>query len=470
MRKKDCPPTVLRCKCLVVFFAVIVNRPYLNINELIMKQIDYSIKLLALISLIVVLSGCFLQKAEPPGVIFIVPDGLSPGVWGTVRAVSAGYMNSTNLDRMPHTAVYSTYSANSWITDSAASMTAMMTGVKTDNGIIDQSADAVYKEGAGVQLESLMEYASKRGWATGIVSTTTVCHATPAACYADHYDRGQYEEIAAQLVDGEFTPDLILGGGRKYMRPKHYLDPEAGEFCTRSDGRDLVEELVSRGYEYFNSYSGFLEWNPAKQSKVLGLFEYKHMQYEFDRREDMLGEPPLWEMTEKALKALECAPQGFFLMVEAGRIDHAAHDNDDARLLYDCIAFDKTVGAAMKFLERRSNTLLLIAADHGCGGATGVGVKIKGDSIKVTGIPGPYRDDDGDGFPDNLDVENPLVLGWSSNPATLGFEPGSKSYYGSHTSEDCIAFAAGTGSEMVRGTMDNTDLYRIMKKVIDGEY
>ena len=422
---------------------------------------------LALISLLFI--GCGADKTESLNVIFIVPDGLSSGMWSVVRAVSVGYKGRTNLDRLPHTAVFTTYAADSWITDSAASMTAMMTGKKTNNGVINQSGIAVYKKSPGAPLESLMEYAAAKGMAAGLVTTSVVYDATPAACYAHHYNRSDYSEIASQLVDGVFTPDIILGGGREYMRPNTYLDPETGDYCARDDGRDLAYEMQGAGYVHFESLAEFHEWNPKSQQKALGLFSFEEMRYELDRADDSLGEPPLWEMTAKALAALEDSPRGFFLMVEAARIDHAAHNNDGDRLLFDCIAFDKTVGVALKFLKRNPNTLVLIAADHGCGGATGIGVKVSDDSIAVLGKPGPYKDADYDGFPDKLEVQNPVVLGWSSTPASLNRKPGDSSYKGSHTSEDCIAYAAGSGTEMVEGTLDNTDLYRIMKAVIDGK-
>lgn len=431
-----------------------------------MKNLLFSISLAALL----LLSGCGrVDTDEPVNVIFIVPDGLSPAVWSAVRVMSVGYDGLTHLDRMPHLALFSTWANDSWITCSAASITAMMTGRKTNFGIIDQDSTAVYKESPGADLESLMEYAAGSGMATGIITTCTIYHATPAGCYAHHYNRNSFEEIAAQLLDGKFTPDIIMGGGRKYMRPPSYMDPEEGEPCARTDYRDLAAELEAEGYRYMESLSDFTDWQPESERKALGLFEYQHMRYEIDRKNDKLGEPGLWEMTEKGLKALANAPKGFFLLIEAARIDHAAHWNAPDSLIYDCIAFDKTVGVAREFLAKHPNTLVLIAADHGTGNPAGIGFINDDGEIKPYNTLVKYDDSDGDRFPDNLKIETPLVLGWASSPVDLRKKPKPGYVLGDHTGDDCIAFAAGVGSHLVGGFMDNTDLYNIMKFVLPAE-
>ncbi|NQS98712.1 MAG: alkaline phosphatase [candidate division Zixibacteria bacterium] len=399
-------------------------------------------------------------------VIFIVPDGMSPAVWASVRAVSVGYGGETNLDRMPHSALFTAYAADSWISESASAITAMMTGSKTKRGVLNQDSTAEYNKWSGENMETLMEYAFKCGMATGIVTNTEIYNATPAGCYAHTHNRKDYEDITRQLVDGSFKPDIVMGGGRKYMKPDTYSDPESGKPGLRKDSRDLVSEMISLGYKYVESRADFAEWNPRVERRALGLFEYENMDYEIERRWDELGEPGLWEMTEKALEALSQDADGFFLMVEGGRIDHAAHANDADRLLFECIALDKTVGVVLDFLKENPNTLVIVAADHGCGGAEGIAVELEKDVMTDFGFPGPYYDDDGDGFPDDLRVEKPVVIGWASSPEDFVNKRKKKMAKGHHTSGDLVVFSAGEGSNFVNGFMDNADIYNLMKFVL----
>ena len=412
-------------------------------------------------------SGCNkLLEKKPVNVIFIVPDGFSYTAWSAIRYITVGQAGLTNLDRFPHSARYSSYASDSWICDSAAGITAMMCGEKCDNGIIGQDSTAVYKESDGKNLQTIMEYAASKGMATGIITNTTIYHATSAGCFAHINYRGAYSEIAAQMIDGEFTPDVIMGGGRKFLFPIDYVDPESGDSCSRKDMRNIPADFEKIGYKYFDSKAGFEAWNPVTDKNALGIFEYNHMKYEAERINDKLGEPGLWEMTEKTLRALNGAENGFFLLVEAGKIDHAAHQTNSENLIYESIAFDKTLKTALDFLEDNPNTLILVAADHGTGGANGIAFRDSLGVVSTDGMPGEYTHKNGDEFPDSLNVKQPIVFGWSSNPLSMEIDTVKYGYRGSHTSEDLIAFAAGFGSEYLNGYIDNTDLYNIMKFVM----
>jgi alkaline phosphatase len=259
-----------------------------------------------------------------------------------------------------------------------------------------------------------------------------------------------------------------MAGGRKYIRPKSWIDAEAGLPCERTDDRDLINELKAREYKYFETADDFYKWDPESEKKVIALFNYEDMCYEIERNKDIKGEPGLWDMVDKGLKYLKLAPNGFFLLIEAGRIDHCAHDNFQDGLLYECIAFDKALGVALEFLESNPNTLILVATDHGAGGPNGIGfINSKGE-IKSKGSPGTYPDGDSDGFPDSLNIANPVVIGWASNPANLRRTPSPEKSPGEHTAEDGIAFAAGKNSQLLSGFMDNTDLYYIIKSTMEG--
>ncbi len=400
--------------------------------------------------------------AEGVNIIFIVPDGLSPGIWSAVRAASVGYDRLTNFDRMQHTAYYSTYAADSWITDSAGGITAMMTGYKGERGVLNQDTSAVHREKNGISFKTAMEYAAQKGYATGIITNTEIYEATPAGCYAHHHLRRAYSEIAAQMLDGQFTPDLIFGGGRKYMRPNNFLDPEDSVYCMRKDGRDLVQELINRGYIYIKGKYEFEKWNIKKERRVLGLFGYENMKLEINRKKDILGEPGLWELTEKALNALESSGKNFFLFVEAGMIDHLAHSNESFPLIIECIAFDKTIGVAQNFVDKHPNTLLIVAADHPTGGGSAIGVEFDSTWVETFAFPGPFQDKDEDEFPDSINTIMSIRVGWSSSPYYYKNRHNPNLAKGHHTAEDCLMLAYGWNSQFVNGYMDNTDVYRIM--------
>jgi alkaline phosphatase len=234
----------------------------------------------------------------------------------------------------------------------------------------------------GVRLRTLFEEAEDRGRWTGIVTTTTVTHATPGACYAHTPDRNWesdgllppaareagFPDIARQLV--EFSNgdgvEVVLGGGRAHFLPQTVADPERPELRgARADGRDLVEAWRKR------FPGGVYAWNRAQLEaadgksvrNLLGLFEPSHMQWEADRARDAGGEPSLAEMTAKALDVLERAPEGYLLMVEGGRIDHGHHAGNAYRALGDAIAFSDAVRVALARTDP-AQTLIVVTADH----------------------------------------------------------------------------------------------------------
>ena len=410
---------------------------------------------------------------EDVNIIFIVPDGLSPGVWSAVRLVAAGHDGETNLDRMPHNAVFTTYAANGWITDSAGGISALMTGEKVERGVLNQDTTAIHREKHGNNLETAMEYAHRQGYACGIVTTTEIYEATPAGGYAHHHKRNNYQEISAQLLDGGFTPDILLGGGRQYMRPAGYFDPEDSLECARTDGRDLTEELIERGYKYVESAEEFYEWDTRNERKILGLFAWNNMKQEIYREDDVFGEPGLWEMTEKAISSLNTSGKPFFLLIEAGAIDHLAHANDHIPLIYECISFDKTVGAAQRFAEENPNTLLLVAEDHPTGGGCGIGREVEPDIVKTYLWPGPFGEYDDDGFPLDSKTLQTIRFGWASSPFThvnRERKPGRSYAKGHHTAEDCIMYADGRGAHFVNGYLNNTDVYQLFRLALPPEH
>jgi alkaline phosphatase len=221
------------------------------------------------------------------------------------------------------------------------------------------------------------------GMSTGAITTARLTHATPGAAYA-HIANRDWEsdadmpeealaagcrDIAAQLVEMPYGDgfEVAMGGGRSNFLPETAADPEdAGETGGRKDGRDLTREWLAR---YPNS--GAYVWNqeqfdaidPASTDHLLGLFDASHMEYEHDRAGDTAGEPSLAQMTEKAIDILSRNPEGFLLMIEGGRIDHASHESNAFRTLTDGVAMNEAVKAALRKVDL-DETLIVVTGDH----------------------------------------------------------------------------------------------------------
>lgn len=304
---------------------------------------------------------------------------------GQLRGGS-GEENLLAFERLPYVSLAKTYNTNQQTPDSAGTMTAIMTGAKTRAGVLGVDETVMRGDVAGVEghrLRTLFEQAEARGLATGVVTSTTVTHATPAACYAHSPERGweddsrlpaeareiDFPDIARQLVefrDGDGL-DVVLGGGRAQFLPRSAQDPEyPAKHGARQDGRDLVAEWTAQrpNTEYVWNRAAFEAVRPAETDRLLGLFEPGHMQFEADRAKDVAGEPSLAEMTAKALAILSRNPRGFVLMIEGGRIDHAHHMSNAYRALTDTIAFSDAVQTALERTDP-TQTLVVVTADHG---------------------------------------------------------------------------------------------------------
>jgi len=324
-------------------------------------------------------------------VLLFVGDGMGVSTVTAARILDGqlrgqpGEENLLAFERLPYTALAKTYDSNQQVPDSAGTMTAMVTGSKTRAGVL--SVDASVPVGdpvraVGHDLETLFERAEARGLATGVVTTATVTHATPGACYAHspHRDwesdadqseaarEAGYPDIARQLV--EFAAgdglEVALGGGRAKFLPATQADPEYAELRgERQDGRDLMAEWRARAPRSASVWSkAQLEaLDLAGVDRLLGLFEPSHMQWEAHRARDPGGEPSLAEMTETAIRLLERNPRGFVLMVEGGRIDHGHHAGSAYLALHDTIAFSQAVERALSLVDR-SRTLVVVTADH----------------------------------------------------------------------------------------------------------
>ncbi|ROQ18931.1 alkaline phosphatase [Gallaecimonas pentaromativorans] len=322
-------------------------------------------------------------------IIFFVGDGMGVSTLTAARiyqgqqAGNSGEENRLSFETFPYSALSKTYSVNQQTPDSAPTMTAMITGVKTEDGMLSVSADSIRGNclsSQGNELKTALELAEDRGKSTGIVSTARITHATPAATYA-HTPERDWEadsnltaeavangchDIAYQLVmdapgDGL---EVALGGGRSYFLPNTVTDGE-GAKGRRKDGNDLTakwsEQFTNAAYVW--NQAQFDAIDVTKTDHLLGLFEASHMQYEADRADDTAGEPSLAEMTSKAIDMLAKNDKGYFLMVEGGRIDHAHHAGNAARALADTVALSDAVKAALGKVDLE-DTLIIVSADH----------------------------------------------------------------------------------------------------------
>jgi alkaline phosphatase len=293
-------------------------------------------------------------------VIIMVPDGCG----STHTTIARWYKRSAlSLDRMNLGSVR-TYAANSLITDSAPAATAFATGYKTSDKFISVLPESVTMPGISPITENLkykpvatvLEGAKLIGKSVGIVATSIVQHATPAAFSAHWPDRSNYNEIGQQQV--YLGVDVVFGGGKKYLLPK-----EKGG--ARTDGEDLVELLRSRGYVFVENKDDMAR---VKAKKVWGIFADDYMAYELDRRKERPQEPGLADMTKKAIEILSTNPKGFFLLVEGSKIDWASHAHDPVGVVSETLAFDEAVGVALDFAKKNRQTLVLAFADHSTGG------------------------------------------------------------------------------------------------------
>jgi alkaline phosphatase len=325
-------------------------------------------------------------------VILFVGDGMDPTTVAAARIFDgqsrgeSGEENFLFFERFPHLAMSKTYNTNAQTPDSAGTMTAMVTGVKTKAGVLSVTDAAEYnncESSLGNHAITLGELAVKAAMGVGVVTTTRITHATPAAVYAHSPNRGWEsdadltaearehgcKDIARQLIESPYAHgfQIMLGGGRGDFTPAAIADPEYPQrFGRRQDGRNLTDEWTqkSASHVYIWSKEQFDAVNAAASPHVLGLFEPSHMRYEADRQQDAAGEPSLAEMTAKSIEILSRNRNGYFLMVEGGRIDHAHHGGNAARALIDTQAFAEAVRIAADMTDDR-DTLIVVTADHG---------------------------------------------------------------------------------------------------------
>ncbi|MGD9381943.1 MAG: alkaline phosphatase, partial [Candidatus Thorarchaeota archaeon] len=279
------------------------------------------------------------SEANGLSIILLIGDGMGFEHVKLGRWVEVGTDGNLTMDMLPYNWSVTTHSADAAITDSAASATAIATGVKTNNHMVGQSP-------SGSDLTTILEIAETMGKSTGLISTTSYYHATPAGFYANVSSRYDYADITQQLVDDKDV-DVVLSGGLSQLT--------AGQLTI----------MQSRGYTLVENRA---ELDAVSSGKVLGMFDISYMPDELTR--DLDTTPSIAEMTNKSLEILSQDADGFFLMVEGGQIDWSGHDNDKVGVALETIAFDKAINISLQYVQEHSNSILLITADHETGGLT----------------------------------------------------------------------------------------------------
>ncbi|HYG40538.1 MAG TPA: alkaline phosphatase [Cytophagales bacterium] len=271
---------------------------------------------------------------KPQKIILMIGDGM-----GLAQVSSLIYYkkDNVNIERFPYTGFVKTSSFDSKITDSAAGATSMASGVKTYNGAIGMDKDTI-------SVPTILEISSKAGKSTGLVSTSSITHATPASFFAHQPKRSMEEEIAYDMIGSPV--DVFLGGGLKF-------------FTNRKDGLNLTDSLKKNGFSVYTSAF------PAKQktSKVAYFAGEVSVARADSERGDFLT-----KSSRFAIDKLNMNKKGFFLMVEGSQIDWGGHDNDSSYVVSEMIDFDNTIGAVLDFAEKDGNTLVIVTADHETGG------------------------------------------------------------------------------------------------------
>lgn len=399
--------------------------------------------------------------------VLFVGDGFGISHLTLARHALRGPEGRLALETLPVVGLVTTYSASNAVTDSGAAATAFAAGVKSDNRFIGLDADR-----RGVR--TIGEEAAERGWRHGYVTTTRITHATPACFFAHHADRYDETAIAAQLV--AHMPDLALGGGLTEFLP---LDQHG----TRQDGRDLVAEARRAGIAVLERGSPLAA--PAG-ARVLGLFAMSHLAYQLDDRElpRERRDPALADMTRFALERLGAGGGSFFLMVEGGRIDHAAHGFDAAGVVAEVAAFDEAVATAIAYQRDHPATLLLATADHSTGGLMindwARWEDLSRHHASLDALARQIRDAAAGtdllaeklGYPDftpaDLAAVRAAPTSYDADRALGsrvaqrdGFTWLPRVFYEAtdgHTGEDVMLFAGGPGAERFAGHLDNTDI------------
>ncbi|MFC3073778.1 alkaline phosphatase [Shinella pollutisoli] len=449
-------------------------------------------------------------------VIFLIADGLSVSHRTAARIMSKGMTEGKangrlamdDLDRM---AFIGTSSTEAVATDSANTMSAYMTGHKSAVNALGVYADRTADPFDDPKVETLAEAVRRQTRKSlGIVTTSELQDATPAAVFAHTRRRAEKADINSQIF--ELKPDVILGGGSAYFLPQS----TAGS--KRKDDIDHVGLYREAGYTLATSKAELAAASGSNSGKVLGLFHTGNMDSTLDREflkkgtvDKFPGQPGLVDMTRTAIEQLSRNPEGFVLVVEAANVDKMSHPLDWDRAVFDTIEFDQAIGVAREFAAANPDTLIVVTGDHTHGVSiigtvddekAGDDMREKVGTYAEAGFPN-YEDADGDGYPDRVDVSRRLFLAANNGPDHYetfrpkldgpfvpAIQDENKTYIaneaykdvpgavfvagniprdgdtGVHSVDDVVLQATGPGSEGFKGYLEQSDVYRVIAEAL----
>jgi alkaline phosphatase len=464
--------------------------------------------------------GCFASlfafapahAQTPKNIIIMFADGVAAtqlefGRYSSELLRGQPFSVTADVMRQGVMGLMSTLSNNAYVTDSAAAASAMSTGFKANNGAISTTPQ-------GAAPATLMQDARKQGKKIGVVTTSMLYDASPAAFSVNAKSRRDYEFIVNQYLT--LAPEVMLGGGADYFKP------DGMDGGKRKDAQDVVEAFRKQGYSIARKTADLAQPLNQRNPKLLGLFADDAMGFAIDR--DPTKQPSLADMTASALKVLSAAPdKGFVLFVENENTDTAGHDNDVGALMHELWAFDDAVKVALAFRKRHPDTLVIVTGDHETGGfsptsaqrakgsrASGHSLVVNADTLRVIGefkmsfqeisdrmdakakegadrdtvmayladliqhnLPGMQMDEEVRALILNKQAPS-LNIRHHHEPPTpapaLGLMVARQTglYWGSsgHTSEPATVSAIGPGAALFRGYQDNTDFARNLRRLL----
>ena len=426
------------------------------------------------------------KTQTPKNIIFLIGDGMGIGQMEIARLFEYGKNGNLFMESLPYTAIAHTQSANNRVTDSAAGGTALAIGQKTNNGMIGITPE-------GKNVDSILDAFKKNHKKTAIITTNSVTDATPASFTASVNNRwADQEEIAKQQLQNNV--DIILGGGYKNFTKKD------------KRGITLLDAYKENGYDVVLTNK---ELQVAKGPKLIGLFNENHLNFQLDKDNLKTSEPSLKEMTNRALQILSKDDNGFFALIEGGRIDHASHASDITGIWKETIAFDEVVKDCIDWAKQRQDTLVVVAADHETMGVSAtegmdIGALKKVDVSPQFMVSKLQKKKNGKGytnksikkvfqqyagitlskeqlrsFQDSIQPKTDQVypeqhIAWNiGNMIAKHYHAGitdrevqGLSSTGGHTSNMIVVFAYGIGAEQFHGIMDNTEIPRKMASIM----
>jgi len=436
--------------------------------------------------------------AKAKNIILFLGDGTGLSTFTAARLLKGQRSGNFELEQMawekfPHSAIIKTYNTNTQTTDSAASATAYLTGVKGNQATIGVDANVELRDCDAMNdqrfhTHSVLKEFQDHGRSGGVVTTTRVTHASPAGNYAHTAERDWESDadtietghdpkictdIATQLVTGDTGSKIkvVMGGGRRSFMPDSVQDPEnKDETGERLDGVNLVDKWLEgrENAQFIWSRGDLLKLNISSTENLLGLFSHSHMEYKIEVKEEE-DDPTLEEMTKAAIEILEKNDEGYFLFVEGGLIDKGHHSNKARRAMEEAIEFEKAVDTAARMTSDQ-DTLILVTADHShtmtINGYTPRGTDIlgSGDESSTDGLPfTTLTYGNGPGYKQQVDGVRPDPREEDTEDSEYRYASAVPMETSHHNGEDVVLYARGPHAHLFTGVHENAYIPHAMR-------